>query len=475
MARRQLSEYLRRDLGASGESETDDGATHELYARNVSNVQANAGRKIALIVDASARSRPGPSRRLDETEARSAAVPALFDPAHLLQLPRATEKKRGWTMVLFATTFVIPVSLVAIYYMFIASDIYQTQFRFSVRNSSPSQTSSAMSSTLSLAGIPSNNDAINYQVVDYLTSRAVIDQLQPSLKLLDTYSRPSIDWIARYGGSTSLERFERYWKGMVTAQYDQVGGIVSVSVDAFSAQDSYRVATALIKAAEDLVNDVEQRSLNSAVESARTEMIAAQDRLEQAHFKLTSFRKSSGVIDPDSSFVASNSALVQTLQGSLASLQTTYSMLAKQRLDPTGPLIVGLNNQIAATKEQLRTIGTSVANAANARSQKRSGGATLDNEALSTVIAQYEQLNLDYQFAQTLVTNALAAFEQARMSAFTQHYYVTPYVRPSLATSPQLPDRLFCISMTAGICLVIWFLSYASVIASKERLGDGVL
>lgn len=469
MARRQFGDYIRslnpdlddnKAVGLDGISNVGS-AGFEQDVRS-----AEAGRKLAVVPNEGVPQTPQATDFLTAVDTSSGDLAFNFGSEQLARSTQVNERRGWWTLASLLVVFVIPVCMIGAYYLFFASDVYATNFRFSVQNISSSQSAAAVSSAMSLVGIPSNNDSVNYQVADFLTSRTAVDQLQSKIGLVDLYSKSSIDSLSRFKKSNSLEAFESYWKSMVSAKYDQVTGIVSVSVEAFKPQDSYLIATTLVKAAEDLVNNLEQRTLDDAVQSAALELTKAQQHLEESHLRLTQFRKASGVIDPTASFVASNSTLVQTLQSSLATLQTRNNLLVNQKMDPKGVAMTSLNEQIEATKEQLRASGASVA---TARDFTPPGGQNLDNEALSTVIAQYEKLNLDYQFAQTLVTSAMTALEQAKVNAFTQHLYITPYVQPALPTSPK--SRTFTITLATAICFVVWFLIYTILNEIRNRFG----
>ena len=127
--------------------------------------------------------------------------------------------------------------------------------------------------------------------------------------------------------------------------------------------------------------------------------------------------------------VASNSTLVQSLRATLAQLETQLQTLRLQNLQPNAPAVITLQNQINSTRDQLAIIEASV-------------GRNKSGAALSAVIAEYEQLDLERQFAQLMVTSTMAALDTARANAAAQHLYITPYVRPSLPESSIYPRRI---------------------------------
>ncbi len=149
---------------------------------------------------------------------------------------------------------------------------------------------------------------------------------------------------------------------------------------------------------------------------------------------------------------------MQGLRASLAQLETQLQTLRLQNLQPNAPAVITLLNQINSTKEQLATIEGSV-------------GRNKSGAALSAVIAEYEQLDLERQFAQTMLTSTMAALDTSRASAASQHLYITPYVRPSLPESSVYPRRVLTVATIAGLALIVWLIGLMVGRSAFERIG----
>jgi capsular polysaccharide transport system permease protein len=258
-----------------------------------------------------------------------------------------------------------------------------------------------------------------------------------------------------------MEKFVAYWQKMVTSNYDMVTGIATAQVRAFTPDDALLIANSLVQLSEALVNKIANRSNVDAVRFAEAEVLRAQERLKIVRANLTQYRNKVGVIDPATSVVASNSTVQQTLQASLATLETQLTSLLGRNLAPTSPAVQTLQNQIKATKDQIAAMGATVG----------TGKDRADGAALSSVVAEYEQLELERGFAQALVTTAMQALEQARANAAAQHLYITPYVRPSLPESSVYPRRLFSIIVVGLIAFGIWVVALLTVRSIRERFG----
>jgi capsular polysaccharide transport system permease protein len=299
----------------------------------------------------------------------------------------------------------------------------------------------------------------NYMVVDYLTSRQVVDELQKRIKVKELYSRPSVDRWARFDPSQPMERFVEYWQKMVTAQYDMITGIAVARVRAFTPDDAYLIATNMVSLAEKLVNEIAMRSRLDAVRFSEQEVKRAQDRLNEIRAQVGEYRDKEAVIDPTSNVVASNTTLAQTLRATLMQYQTELAALRRQNLRSDAPTIVALQSRIFAARQQLAEVEAQVATAKEG------------NRPLSHVVGQYEKLELERQVAQNILTSAIQTLEQARVNASVQHLYVTPFVRPARPESASYPNRVVAILTVGLACFFVWTIGLLIVRSIREHLA----
>ena len=378
-----------------------------------------------------------------------------FPTLHGISRPRSYAK-----LVSFVVCVIFPVLLVSIYYVFFASNQYVSEFRFAVTDSNSSSAAVNATSGLSslLGGITAPNSSQNYLVTDYLTSREVVDQLQSKVNVIKLYSKPSIDWWARFNSSRPIEKFVPYWQSMFTASYDPVTGLAIAQVRAFSAKDANLIASELVKLAEQLVNDIATRPQKDAVRYAENEVRRAENQLKNVRAEMTAYRNKENVIDPNSSVVTSNVTLAQSLRASLVQLQTQLSSLLQQHISKTAPAAQVLQSRIDATKKELSTVESTISKTTNG------------NRPLSNVVGRYEQLNLELQFAQNMVTSTMQTLEQTRANAAAQHLYITPYVRPTIPESATYPKRISSILLFAFYCITIWLLGMLLFRSIREHM-----
>lgn len=217
------------------------------------------------------------------------------------ELTKAVLSNQIWKNKLFLATVVVPTALSIIYFGAIASDVYITESKFVVR--SPQK-----SSPLSIGDVFgkigfSKSDDDSYSVREYITSRDALNTLNKEIKIRDIYSSNQIDIFNRYPGlkfwDTSLERFHTYYQEHVGVQIDASSSISTLSVRAYSAEDSLAINQRLVSMSEDLVNKLNERARQDLIKAANDEVILAKNKLETISLKLTQLRSQKTGSDPD--------------------------------------------------------------------------------------------------------------------------------------------------------------------------------
>ena len=377
-------------------------------------------------------------------------------------LPQRGGRRSVSTFFSFMLCVIVPTVVASAYFIFAASNQYVSEFRFAVREIT--QSTSAAPSTSGLASLlgassTSSNSADNFMVTEYLMSRQVVDELQAKIKVRELYSRPSVDWWMRFDPSLPMEKFVSYWQAMVTANYDQITGVAVARVRAFTPDDSFLIATTMVSLAEKLVNEISMRPRLDAVKFAEREVKRAEDRLKNIRAQIAEYRDKESVIEPTSSVVTSNTTLAQSLRATLVQYQTELAALMRQNLRPNAPYIVNLRSRLNAAREQLAAVEAQIATSKEG------------NRPLSHIVAQYEQLDLERQFAQTILSSAVQILEQARAAAISQHLYVTPFVRPARPESSTYPNRVISILTVGLACFFIWTIGLLIARSIREHLA----
>ena len=160
-----------------------------------------------------------------------------------------------------------PVLLATIYYAIITPPNYTTSFAFTIRGQS---TAPAGGILTGLVGATTPGTTDPQLVTNYLMSDAPLPRLKGAYGLAQAFDRFTLDPFAYLSPNATKEWTQWFWNNKMKATYDSSAGDVDILVNAYTPQESYRLALGVLdaaKRAEDSLNAlVAQGSLNLANE-----------------------------------------------------------------------------------------------------------------------------------------------------------------------------------------------------------------
>jgi capsular polysaccharide transport system permease protein len=347
----------------------------------------------------------------------------------LPKLPGWMRKYAGIWLVI-----VIPTLIASIYYFLIAADQYVSEARFIIRGQQ-SSVGSVFGSLLSSASVQTSQEDL-LSVGDYMASHDAVKALEKKIDLATLFERPEADFVTRLSKEISAEDFLEYYQSKVTVALDSSTGIATLRARAFRPADAELIAETLLKLGENKVNNYSERQRTDTLKVARDEVARAEARILAAREELTRFRDREKSIDPGKS-----SALVMELIGKLETqlAQTRAEFTeASTYLKPDNVKLVGLRNKADALENQI------------AAEKKRLTGS---NEALAPIVAAYEKLMLEREFADKGLASAMVSQETARAEAMKQHLYLVRVVEPNLPEKALYPKRILTVvSLFMTLC-----------------------
>ena len=404
----------------------------------------------------------GRSNRMVVTPTSSAALPVtsegsartlVFDHRESLVAPRRRRSRLGWSS--FVIIVLIPVMAAAYYYFVVAADQYVSEFRFALRSAEPERHDPALFLQESIT--PSAIGVDSYVVVQYLASRAIIDDLSATLDLRQMFSRTEADWPARLDLPVSIEELVRYWKRQVDAFFDATNGTIVVRARAFAPQDALSLAEGILASSERLVNGLSARARRDALRNAEDEVGRAEKRLKSALTRLREFRDKEGIIDPRKTADATV-ALAGRVRDELVRADTELSTL-KHYMRDDAPSVKMLEARVQSLQAQRRAVESEVTDTEKTRS-----------EALSRVMGSYEQLESERTFAENTYQHALQALDRSRINADRQQVYLATFVQPTLPEEAQYPRRLQALGVVFLIAIVLWAIGGIAVQSIRDHL-----
>lgn len=351
----------------------------------------------------------------------------------------------------------IPFLLTSLYYGLIASDVYVSESRFVIK--APSQKSSQISTLANLiqtTGLSSGQEQAS-EVMDYIRSRAALEQLDRTTKVEALFSRPEADFLSRYPAPWDEPRRENlfdYYKSMVVVSTDHDTGVVVLRTKAFRAEDAHTLNGRLLAQSEALINDLNRRARQRGISEAQENVKSAEVRVRAARVALSKFRSSVELLDPvrQAGGVLEISNKLITERAAL-----TAQIDLMERVAPDNPALPAMRANLSALSREIEALN-----------QRAVGPPS----ALASKAASYDALQLEQEFATQMLTAANAALEQARAEALKQQFYLERVSEPNKPDVAELPHRLKMTLTILGALLSLYFIGWMFVVGILEHAPE---
>ncbi len=368
------------------------------------------------------------------------------------QSRRGAKLIRIMTIALFVLVVAIPNAVALFYFGLLASDQYVSEAKFTVSSGIIPK----MDGIGSVTGVPPILIVQDTQVVtNYIASRAMVEQLDRLLGLRDIYSSPSIDWWARFRKSKPIEKFVKYWDHMSATSITLPSGIVTLTVRAFSPEDAKRIADAVVKLSEDLINDLNERMRRDTVQASERDLQQAAQQLAKARLQMEYIRNAEGLIEVGQTNKALSDLTAET-EADLLKAQQEYDTQIRY-VSADAPQMQVLKARITAMKSQVAQLQ------AQMTSQGEQDASAEADKALSGKMTKYAEADLEERIAEKRYALAAAAVETARIISERRMLYLHEVVSPALPEESTYPKRWLTIGMTFIASLICFIAGIAGM------------
>lgn len=365
----------------------------------------------------------------------------------------------------FVALVLLPFLAACFYLATVAADRYAVEVKFAVRSPNGGPTADLIG--IVTGGAAGSTQSDSYMVVEYLQSRQFLDELSSRLDIASIYAIDSADPLMRLAPNASKEDQVDYLAWVIRPSFDATADIITVESQAFSQQDAFRVAGAVLETAEGMVNRLSEQARQDTVRLAEAELARAEDALRAQRAAIAGFRESEQSIDPNRT-VATQEGVLATLQGDLAAARAEMRSL-REFLGPDAPSIRVLQSRIASIESQIQQ---ERANLGRGRDSAPDDDASPDpsSETLNSAVSAYEALTVDLDFHERAYVSALSSLESARVEADRQQRYLATVVLPALPDSSTYPQVWLTLLLVFAVCFLAWGILSMFVHIVREHL-----
>ena len=383
-------------------------------------------------------------KRRDAAAARAPAPPGssgdTAPPA-----PAAQPRARHWMLVVSFIAMVLLPTAVAAWYLHVrAVDQYASITAFSVRSE---ETRSALDVLGRLGnfgggGGASRDGEILYQ---FIQSQELVARIDDRLDLRSLYSRyHDIDPIFGFRPGGTIEDLTSHWSRMLRIAFDPGTGLMELRTLAFDPDEAQAIARAVLEESTRRINELAAIAREDATRNAREDLEVALERLRASREAVTEFRIRTRIVDP-SADIQGQMGLLNTLQGQLASALIELDLLRESTREGD-PRITQVQRRIEVIRARIE----------EERGRFGGGAAAAAGEDYATVMAEFERLNVDRQFAEEAYRSALSAYDAAVAEAQRTSIFLATHVTPTRAESARYPERTVLLALTGFFLLLIW-------------------
>jgi capsular polysaccharide transport system permease protein len=356
----------------------------------------------------------------------------------------ARARPRHWMLLLgFVLVVILPTAASAWYLYTRAVDQYASITAFSVRSD---ESRSALDILGGLGSLGTGGGARDSEILfQFIQSQELVARIDERLDLRGLYSRHhDADPLFGFGPDGTIEDLTEHWSRMVRIAFDNSTGLMELRVLAFQPDEAQAIARAILAESTQRINELSAIAREDATRYAREDLEMAVDRLRNAREALTRFRVRTRIVDP-SADIQGQMGLLNTLQAQLADALIELDLLRENTRDGD-PRIVQAERRIEIIRDRIE----------EERALFGGGAIGPGGEDFATVVAEFERLSVDREFAEQAYRSAQSAYDAAVAEAQRTSIYLATHVSPTRAESARYPEREKLLGLTGFFLLLVW-------------------
>ena len=366
---------------------------------------------------------------------------------------------------------VLPIAVAAWYLWERASPRYGSTVGFSVRTEEPASALDMLGGMIALgAGAPPPPTPTSSTATSRARRSCAPSTTKLDLRTLWAKGDPEQDPVFVYHAPGTIEDLHDYWERMVAVYNDSGTGLLDIQVQAFAPDDAQAISQAIYEESQRLINQLSKIALQDKTRLARDELDQAVERLKTARAAVTQFRNIHQIVDPTAS-LQSQMGLLARLEEQLAQTLIELDLLRQTASgdDPRVEQAFARVDVIQARITEERTklgLGRGTAPVEGAEPTSEAG---TEVEAFADLVADYERLMVDQEFAQQAYITSLAAYDAALAEGRQQSRYLAAHVEPTLAERADYPERWTLTLLTLLFAGLAWMMLTLGIYALRDR------
>ncbi|MDQ2067263.1 sugar transporter [Xinfangfangia sp. CPCC 101601] len=355
-------------------------------------------------------------------------------------------------LISFLLFVALPLMASAWYLWVRAADQYASTLGFSVHQENGASAISLLSGFSSFSGSSSTDTDI---IHSYINSQQLVTEIDAAIDLRRVWSRPAGDVIYRFDPSGTTEDLLDYWREMVNVYYDSTTRLIEVRVLAFDPVEAQQISTLIFEKSTLMINELNAIAVEDTLRYSRDELNRSHETVIKSRQAVTAFRDKYQIVDPESDLTL-QAALIGELQQQLTQAVIDLDVLRDGAL-PSDPRLAPLERRVRVIEERLKS------------ERAKFGLSSTTGGLYPDMMADYERLAADREFAEASYLAARAGYEVAQADAVRKSRYLAAHVLPTLAESSRYPDRPVTLAAIGVFLFMIWSIGALLYYSLRDR------
>jgi capsular polysaccharide transport system permease protein len=368
--------------------------------------------------------------------------------AEIMKIQRDIMRRRRKRLVLLASRLaffvLLPTLLVGYYFYRVATPLYATNTEFVIQKAEGGASAAGGLGSL-LGGTSFATVQESIVVQSYLESREAMLRLDEDLDFRGHFSAEGVDPLVRLAPDAAVEDVYSTYRDQLTIGYDPTEGVVKMEMLATDPAVSQAFSEALIRYAEERVDQMSQRLREDQMAGARESYEDAERRVAEAQARVLALQERRGVLSAE----AEVSAVFQQIGTFEMELQQERLRLAEIQAARSPNA-----TRVRVAEENIQRLETLIGQLRSGLTESGTGDASLARVQSELVIAQ-----ADLDTRQMMLSQALQTMETARIEANRQTLYLSIGVFPVAPDEAAYPrafeNTLLAFLVFSGIYLMV--------------------
>lgn len=401
--------------------------------------------------------------QLSNTDITSAPAQPAAPAAPVVQIrpvatPAKLKKRHRGLMASFVLLVLVPLIAASVYLWGFAEDQYASTTGFTVRQEEGGGTSGLLSGLAAFTG-GSGGAADTDVLYEFIRSQEIVKIVDERLDIERIFSKNwKTDPIFTLKVDATIEDKLEYWQRMVRISYDKGSGLIELRVLAFTPEDAQMIAREIVAESQKMINELNAVVREDSMRYAVTDLDDALGRLKQARQELVRFRTMTQIVDPEAD-IQGRMGVVNSLQQQLAQALIEHDLVAAIVSQDDDPRLQQAARLIEVIRERIES----------ERQTFVQSGVVATGGDYPSLIAEFENLMVEKEFAEERYSLSLTAFELARASAVRQSRYLTAYISPTFAQTAEFPQRITMIVLLTLFMLLSWSIMALVYYSLRDR------